>query len=410
MSMEPARPSSFTRVDKRALAAVAAQFFINGALFASFVPRLPEIRDQVGITIASVGLLLSLAGAASLFGSFLAPRTIERFGTRAVMLGAGTIVSASLAAIGTATTAPVLLAGLVGMMTFDVLVDVAMNMQGSWLSARRSRPVMNRLHGLWSLGTVMGGLLSVRLATSGVSLRTHLVAAAVVLLGAAVVVSLAVLRNDEHVHEVEPDARTRRRLSPALVAFFLAGMFALAMEATAADWAAFRMTDDLAAGPGLAAFAFVSVTAGMTLGRFAGDWLAQRTGPDRLMVAATGTSGIGLALATSATGQSLSLLGFTLSGLGIATLLPKLYDDAAQWPGRPGAGLGALTAGLRTASLLAPFAVGSLAATDLSVGAAIAIVTLPSVVGFLITTRRLAAMRLAASAGAGPVSARRRRP
>ena len=44
-----------------------------------------------------------------------------------------------------------------GMTGFDVLVDVSMNMQASWLSARRHTPVMNRLHGLWSLGTVVGG-------------------------------------------------------------------------------------------------------------------------------------------------------------------------------------------------------------------------------------------------------------
>ena len=42
-------------IDRRALRAVAVQFFINGALFASFVPRLPEIRDRVGISVAGVG-------------------------------------------------------------------------------------------------------------------------------------------------------------------------------------------------------------------------------------------------------------------------------------------------------------------------------------------------------------------
>ena len=72
-----------------------------------------------------------------------------------------------------------------------------------------------------------------------------------------------------------------------------------------------------------------------------------------------------------------------LAGRGVATQFPKLYDDAAKFPGRPGAGLGALTGGSRVALLIAPVVVGSLAATSLSVGTAIAIVTLPALAAFV---------------------------
>ena len=57
---------------------------MNGALFASFLPRLPEIRDRVDISVDRVGLLLSLAGLAGLAGSALVGPAIARFGTRAV--------------------------------------------------------------------------------------------------------------------------------------------------------------------------------------------------------------------------------------------------------------------------------------------------------------------------------------
>ncbi|MEE9417052.1 MAG: MFS transporter, partial [Acidimicrobiales bacterium] len=138
--------------DRRALVAVAAQFFMNGALFASFIPRLPEVRDNVGISTAGVGVLLSIAGAGGLLGSAVVGRTIERFGTRRTIMGGGVILAWSLPLIGFASSSFVLLMGLIAMASFDVLVDVAMNMQGSWLSGRRRIPVMNRLHGLWSFG------------------------------------------------------------------------------------------------------------------------------------------------------------------------------------------------------------------------------------------------------------------
>ena len=40
--------------DGRALAAVATQFFINGAVVASYVPRLPAIRDRFDLDLASI--------------------------------------------------------------------------------------------------------------------------------------------------------------------------------------------------------------------------------------------------------------------------------------------------------------------------------------------------------------------
>lgn len=85
---------------------------------------------------------------------------ITRWGSRRVMLVASTVVSVSPAVIGLATSPVMLAAGLVGMLGFDVLVDAAVNMQRSWLSRRRRSPVMNRLHGLWRLGTLIGGLAS----------------------------------------------------------------------------------------------------------------------------------------------------------------------------------------------------------------------------------------------------------
>ncbi len=367
------------------------QFFVNGALFASFVPRLPEIRDQVDISVARVGLLLSIAGVFGLVGSAIVGPTIARFSTRKVMLGAGALVSVSLAIVGLAESQIVLLVGLSGMMTFDVLVDVAMNMQGSWLSARRHAPVMNRLHGLWSLGTVAGGVSSSRIAAAGISLTAHLAVAGTVLLVALTYVGPGLLRADEHPGSPETSSRrgavaNRRRAAPALTLFALAGAAAVAIESTSLDWAAFRFTDDLEVGAGFAAVGYVAVTAGMTLGRFGGDWVSARVGAGRLVRTAGILTGVGLAVASLIDQRDIDLLGYLLAGLGIATMLPTIYDQAAKRPGPPGAGLGALTAGLRTASLTVPFLVGSLAATSLSVGDAVALVTLPSVAGFLVVT------------------------
>lgn len=388
----------FTASDQRALRAVAVQFFVNGALFASFIPRLPEIRDRVGISLAEIGLLMSIAGISGLVGSAVVGPAVSRFGTRWAMLAAGTLMSLSLLVIGLARSPLVLLAGLIVLQAFDVLMDVAMNLQGSWLSSRRHTPVMTRLHGLWSLGTVIGGVSASRVAAAGISISTHLIFAGGILLAALGLASRNLLRVDEHpgngaIEAADNGILARRRFSPVLAIFLLVGFFSIAVESTTIDWAAFRLTDDFAATTGLAALGYVAVAGGMTAGRFAGDLIAARQGETQLLTMSIMLAGGGLAVATLTPDKYLTLIGYAIAGLGTANMSPILYDSAAKHPGRPGAGLGALTAGLRTANLTIPLMVGTLATTHLSVGGAIAIVTLPSIVGFLAMTALISRTR-----------------
>lgn len=388
-------PGTFSSTDQRALRAVAVQFFVNGALFASFIPRLPEIRDRVGISVAGVGALLSVAGVCALGGSAIVGPAVARFGTRSVMLFAGCLVSLSLAVVGMANMPWVLLVGLIGMLTFDVLVDVAMNMQGSQLSARRHAPVMNRLHGLWSLGALAGGVVSSRVAAAGVSLSAHIFVSAGVLFVVLGYVAPGLLQVDEEPSRSEQSAEQANSTGSvgwpgsALLLFGAVGFMAAAIEATSIDWAAFRLSDDFGTAAGFAALGYVAVTGGMTVGRFAGDWASARLGWSRLFSLSLALAGAGLAIASFAPHRFLSLVGYLLVGLGTATLFPTLYDTAARRPGRPGAGLGALTAGMRAAFLAIPAVIGGIAGTHLSVGTAIAVVALPSVGGLFAASTRL---------------------
>lgn len=388
-------PGAFSPIDQRALRAVAVQFFVNGAVLASFLPRLPEIRDRVGISVAGIGVLLSIAGVCALGGSAIVGPAVARFGTRSVMLIAGCLEAMSLAVVGVANAPWVLLVGLACLLTFDVLADVAMNMQGSWLSARRHSPVMNRLHGLWSLGTLVGGTLSSRVADAGISLSAHLLVSSAVLFTVLAYIAPGLLRVDETpsqpgpTHESGRPSRFATWPGMVLVLFGIVGFTAAAVEGSSMDWAAFRFKDDFETTAGYAALGFVAVAGGMTAARFAGDWASVRLGRFRLLRSSIALTTAGLATASFAPVQSLSLAGYTLVGLGVATLFPMLYDTAAQHPGRPGSGLGALTAGMRAAFLGTPVIIGGIAGTRLSVGAAVAIVALPCVFGLITATARL---------------------
>ena len=171
-----------------------------------------------------------------------------------------------------------------------------------------------------------------------------------------------------------------------MLLFLIIGFTAAAMESTSFDWAAFRLVDDLGTSAGFAALGYAAVMGGMTLGRFAGDWGKTRLGQERLNSLSVAMTATGLAVASFAPNRFLVVAGYLIAGLGIASQLPFVYDTAAKRPGRPGAGLGALSAGLRIAILVVPFAIGGIAGSRLSVGTAVALVALPSAVIFLLMT------------------------
>ena len=280
--------------DRRALLAVATQFFINGAVVASYVPRLPGIRDRLGIDLGTIGIVIAVATAGGVFGSAAVSRAIDRFGTKRVMMGGALALVGLLPLVGFVTTWVQLLLVLALIAASDVMTDVAMNLQGSALSARRSTPVMNRLHAMWSLGTVVGGLIAAAMAGLEVSLRLHLIVAALVLLVGLLYVVPGLLTEDD-VPEEDDSVVGERRGAKLVWLFGLLGAAAIVPEMINSDWAAFRLTDDLDASDGVAGLAYVAFTSGMVTGRLFGDTVVERLGSNVMLRLATVVAAVGVA-------------------------------------------------------------------------------------------------------------------
>ncbi len=387
---DPTTPS-----ENRALASVGAQFWVNGVAIASFIPRLPEIRSRLGIGVDRLGVLLTLGVVGGFAASAVCGRLIDRFGTKRVMTAASLGMVAVVPLLGRATTPAPFVVALAAFQFCDVLVDVPMNLQGAWLSARRRVPVIHRLHGMWSIGTLTGGVIAT-VAASRVSLDVHLLAVSAALLVAVALIVPGLLPVDgagppSSTPLSGPAEAAGRRRAPGraggtrlVVTFGVLGALAIVTEIVPGDWATIRLVDDLGLGPGRAGLGFVAFTAGMVIGRFGGDGVSARLGRRRLSRWAAATSAVGLSVATLSPLSATATGGFLLAGVGAAVVFPGLYELASAAPGRPGHVLGAMTAGIRVGVLATPTAVGALAAGPLTVGQAMLAVALPAAVGLLV--------------------------
>ena len=375
--------------DRRALRSIATQFWLNGALFSSLIPRLPELRDQLGVSVAELGQAMTLGMLGGILGSLTVDWVCRRADLKRIMVVSAASLICALGIIAYSPTLWVFALVFSTMALFDAYVDVAMNIQGSQLSQRLAKPVMNRLHGLWSIGTVCGSLSAAAAIALGWSLQQQLLGMAGLSAFLLVYVGSGL---KQPLTPTDPDATDtpKKRFASAtkMAVFAILGAVAVIPEMISSDWSAFRIRDDLALSNQLASFGFVVFGAGMMTGRLTGDEIMHRFGQARTLYTGCLLALIGISLVAFIDQIYAVFVGLALAGLGTSVFFPTLYDNAAKASGRGAVMLGALTIGTRIAAFWLPMTAGYIAATH-SVGTAFALLALPSilVVGLLNKTQ-----------------------
>jgi MFS family permease len=349
--------------------AIAAVFGLNGATFASWLPRIPEVRDRLGVDNGTLGLVLLGAGLGGLGGSVLSGLVVHRLGSRRVTIAAGCSLCVVAPFVAVVPSPWLLLAVLVVAGCFDALTDIGMNAQAVQAQRCGPRSVMNRFHAGWSLGSVVGTLLGSAAAAAGLGVGTHLLVVEAALIGGLLTARRWLDLHDEPPERLPAAAggdRSRRPARRSGAGLLIAGL-ALATaiaEATPMEWAAVFLTDELAAGAGAAGTGVVVYAAAMFGGRVVGDHAIDRFGSAAVLTGAVGLVAAGLVVAVAAGTATLAMAGFALWGLGVSVLFPMLYGAGGNLPGLPAAqGLALMTIGQRIGFLAGPPLVGRLGAT-----------------------------------------------
>ena len=61
-------------------------FFVNGAAYGNWIPRLPEIKDHLNVTNSGLGVALLGGGLGGLIGSLAVGAIMSRIGSRRLVL------------------------------------------------------------------------------------------------------------------------------------------------------------------------------------------------------------------------------------------------------------------------------------------------------------------------------------
>jgi predicted MFS family arabinose efflux permease len=341
-------------------------------VYGNWLPRLPEIKDRLDVSNSGLAVALLGGGIGGIVGSLVVARVMNRIGSKRLVLNTLLVLPTFMAMIAFVDRAWMLLVVLALIGVVDVMADVAMNAQGVIAQERRGRSIMNRLHGLWSLGFATGTLVGSLCAGFDVDLRIQVVSVAVVLIAMSRVVGRHLEAHDSRHHESTNTAHPRRHLGIITAALAIAGAGAIALEGAPNEWASLLMRDEFGVGS-WAGFGTVAFGLGMLIGRFTGDHVQERIGFERMFRVAMVLLVAGFAVAIVTEVVAVGLLGLFVSGLGQSVIFPRLYLVAARVPGlSAGAGLGALMVGLRVGGMATTLSMGAIAdAANLRVALAV---------------------------------------
>jgi len=399
------RTASTDRVvsPRRLAIASGVLFFVNGVVYGNWLPRIPELKDQLGLSNTNLGITLLGGGIGGVIGSLLASRVTKRLGSRRLLLRTIVplpVVMAAIPFVGEAWMLLVLLS-LIGLI--DVWTDLAMNVQGVIAQERLGRSIINRLHGMWSVGFGIGTLIGSLAAGVGVSFRVQVVVVAVSLLVTVSVVSRSLEPNDPTRATTSSDVPIRRRhIGISAVALAVAGAAAIALEGAPNEGAALLMRDDLNFGQ-WAGFGTVAFGIGMVVSRLGGDYVLERLGDQRLFRLALLLVFVGITAVVLTNVAWLGLIALFVSGLGQGVIFPRLYLVAARVPGMSaGAGLGAMLIGLRLGGMATSVAMGRISQSS-SVQTALGVVGVVTLVLLVISSAAVSG-RTASSYGSGAAS------
>jgi predicted MFS family arabinose efflux permease len=325
---------------ERAKRATSVAFAAAGFVGASWASRIPQLRDGLGLTPATLGLVLLAVAVGSVLALPLAGPVVTRVGSRRVVASMAGLVGVALAllAVGSSVSVWLVVAALFLIGLGNGTWDVAMNVQGAVVERRLGRSIMARFHAGFSVGTVAGAVVGVLLVATGVSVTVHLLLVAVAV-AVTVPWSVRVFLPDVS-PSTDPDSPARERRRSAFAAWrerrtLLVGVFVLAFtfaEGTGQDWIAVSVVDGYGASAALGTLAFATFLSAMTAGRWFGPAFIDRYGRVAVVRALALVGIAGLLLFVLGRAAGFAFAGAALWGLGTSLGFPVGMTAGADEP------------------------------------------------------------------------------
>ena len=313
----------------------------------AWVPRLPEIKDNLGLNNGQFGTLISIGGIGALISLLTMGHVVHHVGSGRVIRSGFTILLITFTIIPFITNPFIFL--LINMFVgFGIsMVHISVNSQAFADQKVTGRNQIPKLHGIWAIGALSTAFISSFLI-GRVSLKVHFFA--IQLIAWALALFLLQLRNETLLmpdeHNDQNFSITRIFSTFRLDLFVSAGLlFGVFIEFTVGDWASIFARDSLGIKNGLSALPYIIYTITMIIGRLNAGRIAKKIGLKRAVRVFGVFGGVGFILGILLShlfvdsnrnlAFILANIGFAIGGFGASIMGPTFTNAAIERSTQP---------------------------------------------------------------------------
>jgi predicted MFS family arabinose efflux permease len=361
--------------------AIAVLFFADGAIFGSWVSRVPAIEDHIHARTGPLGLALLGIAFGTLLSRQVAGQLVVRLGSPAVARAGIASCCATLPLPALAPSPLVLGLALIGFGAALGLLDVAINANAVAVQTAVGRPIMSSFHGTYSVGGLVGSVAGGRAAAAGATPFLHFFLVAIAAGCLSLLASRWLLPSPPAAAGPTGPAAPERGWAKlprrCRLPLFLLGFVALCSmvgEGAAGDWGAIYLHHNLGTSLSFAASGFAAYSLAMAAGRLLGDGLVARWGEQQMVMRSAAFAAAGFGIALLIGNPVAAIGGFTVLGLGLAAVIPVTFSAAGR--------LGGNVAGPAITVVSSIAVIGSLAGPPV-IGFAAEVVGLPAALGLV---------------------------
>ncbi|MGA1621026.1 MAG: MFS transporter, partial [Aquiluna sp.] len=332
----------------RARWSLALLFLVMGVSSMAWVPRIPEIKSDLGLNDAQFGLMLAASSVGAVLGAQYSGRLVHRLGSKNTLRISQFVMPLGVITMGLTMTVPGIMAGLFVMGLGYSAMDIAANSQAVIVEKLTKKRFLASLHGAWSIGTfftaIFGGAV-VGVLTPGQNLLVLGIAAVFIFIP----LTEQMLASDLDDHKGAEGTSSKMPWFGGkyilLWAFAVGSLGSFVAEGASMDWGGILLAEHMGVAPGFTASVFATFSLAMIISRFTSDRIMEKHGSYKTVLYA-GIFGGGFwaisiltAVPLSATNPIAAMIlinaGFFAAGLGIGPIFPAYILASAEIPGVP---------------------------------------------------------------------------
>lgn len=318
---------------KRIRFCVSVFYFSMGLCFASWASRIPDIKTMLHLSEGDLGSILFAVPVGQLIVMPFSGKLVTRFGSKSILMFGLVFYALSLVALGFATTAWELSAGLFAFGVFGNLSNIAVNTQGVATESLFKKAIMSSFHGVWSIAGFSGAIVGLGMLALKLSPLHHFLTIAAVVIVAIVFANKYLITAKEKVRSEKQKFFSKP--DPALLWLGVIGFCCMANEGVMFDWSGVYFKEIIKVPGALVIVGYTSFMIMMALGRFLADFLIQKYGRKRILQLSGILMSTGLFISVIFPYIIPATIAFMMVGLGVASVVPTVYSVAGKNPNVP---------------------------------------------------------------------------